>query len=67
MRSARRLSMKPGEFRQDERAGMEKAREELHELTTKAIDRREPWVVWLLEVWRPRRLAAKKTKGDDDA
>jgi hypothetical protein len=56
--------MKPGEFRQNERAEAEQHRQELHELTSKAIERRDPWVVWLLEVWRPRRLAGKRSKSD---
>lgn len=64
MRSTKRLGMKPGEFRQNERAEAEQHRQELHELTSKAIERRDPWVVWLLEVWRPRRLAGKRSKSD---
>jgi hypothetical protein len=59
VRSTKRLRMKPGEFRQNERAEAEQHRRELHELTSKAIANREPWVVWLLEVWRPRRLRGR--------
>jgi hypothetical protein len=55
MRSVERLKKTPSQFRRDEAAAAGKLRDELHELTSAAIERRDPWVVWLLEVWRPRR------------
>lgn len=58
MRSGRRLSLSPGEFRSDERAQQALVLERLVDELERARDRGDEWYVWIRDVWGPRRRGA---------
>jgi hypothetical protein len=55
VRSGRRLSLTPVQFRLDERAQAARAREQLVAELKRARDRGDEWYVWIRDVWGPRR------------